>query len=185
LLLFGSNVYFVDGMSVISNLKYWHLWNIWWLTNNISMEICKYILHLCTNQFLFCVSRRVRKIVKREYYPRDICLSVRTEISAPTGRIFTKFDIWIFFENLSKEIQVLLKSNENNGHFRWRPMCIDDNICALMTISLQVLLGMKKCFTQNTHFMLNNIFPKILSFVGKTWKIMVQPDRQATDDNII
>jgi len=33
------------------------------------------------------------------------------ENQAPTGRIFIKFDIWVFFENLSRKIQVSLKSN--------------------------------------------------------------------------
>jgi len=36
---------------------------------------------------------------------------------APTGRIFMKIEIWGFIENLSKKIQVSLKSGKNNGHF--------------------------------------------------------------------
>jgi hypothetical protein len=33
----------------------------------------------------------------------SVCLPVRNN-SVPTGRIFTKFDIWIFFENLSPRV---------------------------------------------------------------------------------
>jgi hypothetical protein len=45
-----------------------------------------------------------------------------------------KLDIWTFFENLSK-IQVLLKSDKNNGHFT----CED--VTAFMTILAQFFLG--------------------------------------------
>ena len=36
--------------------------------------------------------------------------------STPTGRIFTKFDIWGFFENFSGKI-VSLESDKNNRYF--------------------------------------------------------------------
>jgi len=52
------------------------------------------------------VFRRVRKIGKSYYYLRHFCLPVRSSawnISAPTGRIFMKFEIRIFLENLSKK----------------------------------------------------------------------------------
>jgi len=54
-------------------------------------------------------------------------LSVHTYIrpsawdnSAATGRIFMKFDIWTYLENLSRKIQVLFKSNKNNSYFVWK-----------------------------------------------------------------
>jgi len=37
--------------------------------------------------------------------------------SAPSGRIFMKFDISIFFGKSVVKIQVSLKSGENNGYF--------------------------------------------------------------------
>ena len=43
-----------------------------------------------------------------------VCLSAWNN-SAPTGRIFMKFDFLVFFENLSGKL--FLKSCENNGHF--------------------------------------------------------------------
>ena len=39
-----------------------------------------------------------------------------------------KSDIWIFFENLSRKIQVSLKSDKNNGYFTRRPVYIFDHI---------------------------------------------------------
>ena len=41
--------------------------------------------------------RRIRKIAKCIYYLSYISVSVRINTSPPTGRIFSKFDIWIFF----------------------------------------------------------------------------------------
>jgi hypothetical protein len=43
--------------------------------------------------------------------------------SAPTGRIFMKFDIWVFRTSVEK-IQVSLKSEKLNGCFTWRPIYI-------------------------------------------------------------
>ena len=48
------------------------------------------------------------------------CLSVCPSAwnnSAPTERIFTKFDILGFFENLSGKIQVPVKSDKNKVYF--------------------------------------------------------------------
>jgi hypothetical protein len=38
--------------------------------------------------------------------------------SAPTRRILTKFDIWVFFENLPRK-EFLSKSDKNNEYFSW------------------------------------------------------------------
>ena len=71
--------------------------------------------------------------------------------SAPTGLIFMKFVIWVFFENLSRKIQVSLKSDTNNG-------TLHEDRCTFMTISRSVLLTVrnvsdKSCReNQNTHF---------------------------------
>jgi hypothetical protein len=46
--------------------------------------------------------------------------------SAPTGRISIKYDIWVFFLNLSRKIQVSLTYNKNSGYFTWRPIYIFD-----------------------------------------------------------
>ena len=54
------------------------------------------------------------------------CLSVRRSVcptawnKAPTGRIFIKFNIWIFFHKYVEKIKVSLKSEKKNGYFTWR-----------------------------------------------------------------
>ena len=37
--------------------------------------------------------------------------------SAPTGRIYMKFDIWGFFENVLEKIKVSLKPDNNIEYF--------------------------------------------------------------------
>ena len=49
------------------------------------------------------VFRRVRKIAKSDCWLRHVCPSVAWNNSAPTGRIFMKFDI--FFESLSRKFK--------------------------------------------------------------------------------
>jgi hypothetical protein len=46
---------------------------------------------------------------------------------ASTVGTFMKCGIWDFLKNVEK-IQVLLKSDKNNGYFTWRPMYIYDII---------------------------------------------------------
>jgi hypothetical protein len=53
----------------------------------------------------------------------SVCLSTWNR-SVPSGRILMRFYIWVFFETLSRKIQVLLKSGKNNGYFTWTPLYI-------------------------------------------------------------
>jgi hypothetical protein len=98
--------------------------------------------------------------------------------SAPTGRIFIKFYIWYFFENLQKKIQVSLKSDKNNGHFTWIPINI-------LMISRSVLLRMrnvsdKNCReNQNAHFAFSKLFYRLWVNVEKYGRT-----KQATDGNM-
>jgi len=55
------------------------------------------------------------------------CLSVGPHwSSAPTERIFIKFDPGVFFEIFSIKFEVSWKSHNGNGHFRWRTTCMYD-----------------------------------------------------------
>ena len=131
---------------------------------------------------------RVRKIAKRDYQLRHVRPSVRLTAwnnSAPTGRIFTKFDIWVFFEKTVENIQVglSLKSDKNKGYFTWRPIytCI---YIYIYIISRSVLLRMRnvshKCCrgNQNTYFVFSIFFfSKIQPFYEITWKNRVERDR--------
>jgi hypothetical protein len=57
-----------------------------------------------------------------------VCLSFRIDHLGSHWMDFHEIWLWLFFENLPKNIQVWLKSDKNNGHFTWRPLQICDNI---------------------------------------------------------
>ena len=103
--------------------------------------------------------------------------------SAPTRRIFMKFDTWIFFENLSRKFKVSLKSNKNNGYFTWRPIYI-------FIISHSIIRRMrnvsgKSCTeSQNTQSTISNLHPprkscRLWDKVGKMLSVGV-----AAEDNM-
>ena len=114
-------------------------------------------------------------------------LSVRPSVrppawnnSAPTKRIFIKFDIWIFFENLSPKFKFQYNRTIITG-------TLHDDQCTFLIISRSFLLRTKnvsdRCCrgNQNTRFMLWIFFPGncavyeiILKECGRS--------RQATDD---
>ena len=72
-----------------------------------------------------------------------------------------KLDIWVFFENLSPKFK-----------FRYNPTRITgtlhEDVSTFMTISRWILLRMRNVSNksyrenQNTHFIFNNVFPKIV-----------------------
>ena len=85
--------------------------------NEIGKSVCR--------SSAFSFFRRFRKMSKHEYYIHRVRPSVRPSAwnnLAPTGGIFVKFGIRIFFENVS------LKSDKNNGYFTWRPIHFFDCI---------------------------------------------------------
>ena len=77
---------------------------------------------------------------------------------ASTGRIFVKFDVWVFFRKTVEKIQFSLNSDKYNGCFTWRPI--------FFFFSLAVLLRMasvsdKSCRrNRNTHFVVKLFFRK-------------------------
>jgi hypothetical protein len=102
--------------------------------------------------------------------------------SAPTGRISMKFDIWGFFENLLRKIQVLLESDKDKGYFTWRPIhiLIISRSYSLTTINVSD----KRCReNQNAHFVFSNFF-SLKSY--HQWDNVEKYCRagQATDDNM-
>jgi hypothetical protein len=148
-----------------------------WLTKNLA-EVCVRRVLDVSNCSLLCVVvccyvttladilvfRRVRMLRKA-----TICfvMSVRPPAcnnSAPTGRIFIKFDILNIFRKSVEKIEVSLKSDNNNG-------TLHEDLCTFMVISRWILLRMrnvsdKSCReNQNIHFMFNNFFPKIVPFM--------------------
>ena len=73
--------------------------------------------------------------------------------SAPTGRIFMKFDIWVFSETLSRKTR-FIKSSKNNVYCTRRPAHIYDHFSLSWSYN-------EKCFRQicrenkNTYFVCN------------------------------
>ena len=86
-------------------------------------------------------------------------------ISFATGRILIKLDVWAFlFWKSVEKIQVSLKPDRNNGYFTWRRFHIYDSISFLLLRMRNVID--KICIeNQNTHFMFNIVFPKIVPFM--------------------
>ena len=79
--------------------------------------------------------------------------------SAPTERIFMKFDIWAFFSKICRENWSSLKSDNNNG-------TLHEDLCTFTMISRWILLRMRNVSNkgfrenQNASFMFNNVFRK-------------------------
>jgi hypothetical protein len=81
----------------------------------------------------------------------------------PPGRIFMKFNIWVFFENPSTRLKFHSNPTRIRGTFH-------EDQRTLMIISRRILLRMrsvsdKDCrHIQYTHFTFNNFFPNLLPF---------------------
>jgi hypothetical protein len=123
-----------------------------------------------TRKDVWRVYRRVRKITKSDYWFRPVCPAVRPsarwDISARTVRILITFDIWVFFENISRNFKFNSNLTIMNMHFTWRRM-----VCACM-ISRSLLLRIrnfsdKSCrASQSAQFIFGSFFfPKILPFM--------------------
>jgi len=70
--------------------------------------------------------RRVHKTGERRLLASS-CLSVclsEWNNSAPTERIFMKFDFWVFFRRFIEKVQGSLNSDKNNGYFTCGPIYI-------------------------------------------------------------
>ena len=82
--------------------------------------------------------------------------------SAPSRRIFMKFDIWVYFEYLSWKFK-----------FRKNPASITgtlhEDICVFMAsrwiVKTRSVSDNTCRANQNTHFICNNPFPKLVSFM--------------------
>ena len=123
-----------------------------------------------------CFLGTFAKFLKTAVELRHACSSVRPSTwnnSAPTGRIFMKFDIWIFFGNLARTFKF---------HYNLTTIMATllENVCTF--ISRRISLRMRN---QNTHFVFDIFFfppPKIVPFMRECW---TTNNGQATNDNII
>ena len=117
---------------------------------SVRLSVCMYV---CLPAFLFVCLLACK----------SVCPSA-CNYSAPTGKSFMKFHIWLFFLKFWREIQVSLESDKNRRCFT-RSFCIYDNIALNSSENA-------KCFGQNLYrqlqhiFMFNNFFfPKIVPWM--------------------
>ena len=127
-------------------------------------------------------SRRVCRIAKGEYWVRHAPPSAWN--SYPTEQILMKFDIWEFFENLSRKLKFHLNRTTITG-------TLHEDRCAFMVISRSVLLRMrnvsdKSCAeSRNTYFMFSNFFfPENHAVYEIMWKNVVHSDRPQMGNRI-
>jgi hypothetical protein len=106
-------------------------------------------------------------------FPMYICVSVRNN-SAPTGWIFMKFNIRVFFKETVRKIQVSLNFDNNNRY-------LHTDVSMFMIISRIINLKMRNVAgdfcrqNKNTYFSFSNL--KNRTFYKTMRKHMVQPDR--------
>jgi len=114
---------------------------------------------------------------KADYKLRHVC-PFAWNSSSPTGRVFMKFHIWGFFENLSRKF-VSLQSDKHNGCVAWRPIYFF--FIFIVHFFLEWEIVQKKCTeNQNTYFVFNNLFffPENRTVYEIMWKNSVERGRQ-------
>jgi hypothetical protein len=119
----------------------------------------------------------------------SLCPSVVWNYSAPTGRIFMKFGIWIFLENLTRITGTFL--HENLSTFMIICRSIYDHmslnlwsyVAQFMIICRSILLRLRRVSdksyreNQTTYFTFTNLSRKQSAVYEVMWKNMVQTDR--------
>ena len=105
-------------------------WNACWATQHVfSKCVLSNTARLIDFHFFLGALAKWRNCERRLLV--SSCPSVRLSArnnSAPIGLIFIKFYILWFFEIMPRKIQVSLKSDNNNEHFTWTHIHINDNI---------------------------------------------------------
>jgi len=114
-----------------------------------------------------CISGAIAKLRNANVYLRHVWLSAWKN-SAPSRRIFMKFDIWIFLQNLSRKFNSL-KSDKNNGDFTWRPVYIFFIICRWILRRMRNVSDKFVEKVKNTRFMFDNFF---FSKIVYLWEVV-------------
>jgi len=94
---------------------------------------------------------------------------------APTGGIFMKFDIWLFFEKLSRKLKFYWNITRITGS-------LHEDQHTFLIISRSVLLRTKNVSDRNCVFVFCNFFPENRAVYEKMWKNIVV--WQATEDKM-
>jgi len=116
---------------------------------------------------LWYVNTKKGRFAKSEF---SFVISVRLSAwnnSASTGRIFMKFDIWLFSENLPRKFKVYQNLTRITG-------TLLQDVCTLLITSRSILLRMRNFQTKvvqkmKTHFMLNAFFFSENETMWKIW----------------
>jgi hypothetical protein len=104
----------------------------------------------------------------------SVCLSAcpsSWKTSAPTGRIFMKLNIRLFFENLSKKNQISLKCDNNNGYLTLRPIYVFDHIS--LSVLLRIRTVSNKFVEKSKMHILCSItlYPKVEAFISNVFMV--------------
>ena len=151
-----------------------------WRECVVKCKLLHFEWHPCTLLTLHCryhFEARSQSCVKRLL--ASLCLSLRPSVrpsvrtsawknSAPTGRIFMKLNIWVFFQKTVKKMQASLKSDKINGYFTWRPLDI-------LIISRSVLLRMRNVWDKIVEEIKTFSFNRVV--YETIWKIFLEPNR--------
>jgi hypothetical protein len=128
------------------------------------------------------VFMHVLKIAESDDLLRHACLSVYPSVrlsawnnSAPTGQISIKFNIWVFFENLSRKFKFHKNRTILTG-------TLHEYQYTFLIITPSFLLRIRNASekrswkNQNTYFMKNNFILQSRAVYQIKWKNIVEPD---------
>ena len=108
------------------------------------LSCSSYMLKLSTDSALYAAKTDLGAIAKLRKGTTVFAMSVRPSAwnnSAPTGLIFIKFYIWVFFETVQK-IQVSLNLTKLRG-------ILHEYLCTFVTIYRWILLRIRNVSTKN------------------------------------
>jgi hypothetical protein len=154
-------------------------WPSWWLSLKPKHVAVVFVTNTSCVRGILTGFRRVRKVVLSGYYFRHVCSPVRPSArnnSALIEQICMKFDIWVFFENLSREFK-----------FHWIltriTATLHEDQCTFLSYFVHYLLERKilqinfvekiktRILFSVTFFFENHAAYEIM------WKNIIQPDR--------
>jgi len=125
------------------------------------------------------IFRRIRTIAKSGFQFRHVCPSVRTEQLGPHWTHIHEILCLYIFRKLIEKIQFSLKSDESDGYFTWRTICIFSHISLQFLLEWEVLQS--KVFEKiETHLFVFNSFFFILQNRARCeikWKNIVETDK--------
>ena len=93
--------------------------------------------------------------------------------SAPTERIFMKYEIWVFFTICQENSSFIKIGQGKKKYFTWRPLYIFDHM-SLSFLTMRNVSNYSCIENQNKYFMFKTRFSKIVPFMIM-WEKFVKP----------